>query len=102
MCSYLRGVSRWFIPLACGPGHPELSKSYVDMASKLITKLHVHTAAVINSATAVLTSTFENHMHNPSMQQSFRRVDIHRYHVKGDCRQPTETSGDSSAESPLS
>ena len=24
-------------PLACGPGHPELSKSYMDMASKLFT-----------------------------------------------------------------
>ena len=23
--------------LACGPGHPELSKSYMDMASKLFT-----------------------------------------------------------------
>ena len=31
------GVSRWFTPLACGPGHPELSKSYMDMASKLFT-----------------------------------------------------------------
>ena len=33
----LRGVSRWFTPLACGPGSPELSKSYMDMASKLFT-----------------------------------------------------------------
>ena len=24
-------------PLACGPGYPELSKSYMDMASKLFT-----------------------------------------------------------------
>ena len=31
------GVSRWFTPLACGPGSPELSKSYMDMASKLFT-----------------------------------------------------------------
>ena len=23
-------------PLACAPGHPELSKSYMDMASKLL------------------------------------------------------------------
>ena len=23
--------------MACGPGHPELSKSYMDMASKLFT-----------------------------------------------------------------
>ena len=37
MCSCLRGVSRWFTPLACGPGSPELSKSYMDMASKLFT-----------------------------------------------------------------
>ena len=29
------GFSRWFTPLACGPGHPELSKSYMDMASSL-------------------------------------------------------------------
>ena len=36
-CSCLRGVSRWFTPLACGPGSPELSKSYMDMASKLFT-----------------------------------------------------------------
>ena len=33
----VRGVSRWFTPLACGPGSPELSKSYMDMASKLFT-----------------------------------------------------------------
>ena len=31
------GVSRWFTPLACGPGSPELSKSNLDMASKLFT-----------------------------------------------------------------
>ena len=37
MCSCLRGVSRWFTPLDCGPGYPELSKSYMDMASKLFT-----------------------------------------------------------------
>ena len=37
MCSCLRGVSRWFTPLACGPGSPELSKSCMDMASKLFT-----------------------------------------------------------------
>ena len=37
MCSCLMGVSRWFTPLACGPGSPELSKSYMDMASKLFT-----------------------------------------------------------------
>ena len=37
MCNCLRGVSRWFTPLACGPGSPELSKSYMDMASKLFT-----------------------------------------------------------------
>ena len=34
MYSCLRGVSGWFIPLACGPGSPELSKSYIDMAGK--------------------------------------------------------------------
>ena len=46
MCSCLRGVSRWFTPLACGPGHPELSKSYMDMASKLFTfALHLQAAA---------------------------------------------------------
>ena len=37
MCNCLRGVSRWFTPLACGPGSPELSKSNLDMASKLFT-----------------------------------------------------------------
>ena len=31
------GGSRRFTPLACGPGHPELSKSYMDTASKLFT-----------------------------------------------------------------
>ena len=40
-CNCLRGVSRWFTPLACGPGSPELSKSNLDMASKLFT-LHLH------------------------------------------------------------
>ena len=44
MCSYLRGVSRWFTPLACGPGSPELSKSYVNMASNYL-HLHAHCAA---------------------------------------------------------
>ena len=29
------GVSRWFAPLDCGSGSPELSKSYSDMAGKL-------------------------------------------------------------------
>ena len=33
MCSCLRGISRWFTPLACGPGAPELSKSHMHMAS---------------------------------------------------------------------
>ena len=37
MCSFLRGVSRWFTPLACCPGSPQLSMSYMDMASKLFT-----------------------------------------------------------------
>ena len=38
------GASRWCTPLACGPGHPELSKSYMDMASKLFTfTLHLPT-----------------------------------------------------------
>ena len=37
MCSRLRGVSRWFAPLACGPGSPELSKAYLNMASELFT-----------------------------------------------------------------
>ena len=36
-CSCLRGVSRWFNPWACAPCSPELSKSYMDMASKLLT-----------------------------------------------------------------
>ena len=36
------GVSRWFTPLACGPGHPELSKSYMDMASKLFTFIYIY------------------------------------------------------------
>ena len=31
------GVSRWFTPLACGPGSPESSKSESDVASKLFT-----------------------------------------------------------------
>ena len=35
MCTCLRGVSRWFTTLDCGPGHAELSKSYMDMASKI-------------------------------------------------------------------
>ena len=35
--SCLKGVSRWFTPLTCRPGHPELSKSYLDMANKVFT-----------------------------------------------------------------
>ena len=31
------GVSRWFTPLAWGPGHPELSKSFMDTAGKVFT-----------------------------------------------------------------
>ena len=30
------GGSRWLTPLACGPGSPQLSKSYSDMASRLL------------------------------------------------------------------
>ena len=37
MCSCLRGFSKWLYPLACGPGSPELSESYTDMASELFT-----------------------------------------------------------------
>ena len=37
MCRCLMGGSRWVIPLACGLGHPELSKSYMDTAGKLFT-----------------------------------------------------------------
>ena len=33
---------RWFTPLACGPGSPELSKSYMDMASKLFTFIYIY------------------------------------------------------------
>ena len=33
----LAGGARGGASLACGPGHPELSKSYMDMASKLFT-----------------------------------------------------------------
>ena len=47
--TYLRGVSRWFTSLACGtftlcigPGCPELSKSYLDMASELFTCTILH------------------------------------------------------------
>ena len=39
-CSCLRGVSGWFTPLACGPGSPELSKSYMHMA--IVNYLHVY------------------------------------------------------------
>ena len=35
--THTRGVSRWFTPLACGPAHPALSKSYMDMAGKPFT-----------------------------------------------------------------
>ena len=34
-------------PLACGPGYPELSKSYMDMASKLFTFTFTFTVASI-------------------------------------------------------
>ena len=34
--------SRWFTLLACGPGHPELSKSYSDMASKWIVYIEIY------------------------------------------------------------
>ena len=47
--SCLRGVSRWLTPSGCGPGHPELSKSYMDMASKLGTFLHLLTCPPAHS-----------------------------------------------------
>ena len=50
MCSCLRGVSRWFSPLACGPGYPELSKSYMDMASKLFTFTFTFTSLKADTA----------------------------------------------------
>ena len=49
-CSCLRGVSRWFTPLACGPGSPELSKSYMDMASKLFTFTSVSWRVAANAS----------------------------------------------------
>ena len=48
--SCLRGVSRWFTPLGCGPGHPELSKSYMDMASKLFTFTFTCTWIIVSFA----------------------------------------------------
>ena len=36
----------WFTPLACGPGSPELSKSYMDMACKLFTFTFTRARAV--------------------------------------------------------
>ena len=44
------GVSRWFTPLACGPGSPELSKSYMDMASKIIIYIYIYIYTVIATA----------------------------------------------------
>ena len=41
----LWGVSRWFTPLACGPGSPGLTKSYMEMASKLFTFTGQHHAS---------------------------------------------------------
>ena len=37
MCSCLRGFPGDVPPLACGSGSPELSKSFIDMASKSFT-----------------------------------------------------------------
>ena len=37
MCSFLRGVSRWFTPSVCGSGSSQLSKSDSDMTGKLFT-----------------------------------------------------------------
>ena len=48
--SDLRGVSTWFTPSACAPGRPELSKSYMDMASKYI-HLHLHMLHIRRDAT---------------------------------------------------
>ena len=39
----------WFTPLACGPGSPELSKSYMDIASKLFT-LHLPLLATVSGS----------------------------------------------------
>ena len=46
------GVSRWFTPLACGPGHTELSKSYMDMASKLFTFTFTFTSTLRHGLTS--------------------------------------------------
>ena len=35
--------------MACGPGHPELSKSYMDMASKLFTFTFTFTFTYIHT-----------------------------------------------------
>ena len=40
------GAHRWFTPLACGPGFPALSKSYMDMAYELRTFTFKFTAAM--------------------------------------------------------
>lgn len=41
-CSCLRGVSKWFTPLPCSAGSPELSESCLDVASKLFSYLHIY------------------------------------------------------------
>ena len=48
-CTWINSPHRWFTPLACGPGSPELSKSYTDMASKLFTFTFTSVATIPGS-----------------------------------------------------
>ena len=41
--AFITSSDHW-TKIACGPGSPELSKSYMDMASKLFTYLHIYTS----------------------------------------------------------
>ena len=37
MCIWMRGLPRWFTPVACGPGSPGSSECNSDMAGKVFT-----------------------------------------------------------------
>ena len=62
-----RGVFRWFTPLTCGPGYPELSQSYLDMARNCEL---LFTSTFYTTCDLQIKHDFENHTH---MQLHHRR-----------------------------
>ena len=67
-------VVRPMMHRACGPGHPELSKSYMDMASKLFTLHYTRKRSSQRRASATELSRPGKHWHSNSRRTMWRHL----------------------------